>query len=157
MVNIRVLTIAMICRRAFSFLRLPGRCRVSLQHRSVRLPPRGASVTGVVYEDPTPEAAPKVTLFTKEGCTLCDKVKDVLSQVREMHPHSLSQVDITDDVHTDWFDKYKYDIPVLHVNGMYWTKHRLTEEEAVEGLEAAQTGSFESPKGEPNAAEMERK
>ena len=34
------------------------------------------SVTGTLYvsED---DDAPVVTLFTKEGCTLCDKVKDV--------------------------------------------------------------------------------
>ena len=32
----------------------------------------GASVTGELW--PAPEGAPTLTLFTKEGCTLCDKV-----------------------------------------------------------------------------------
>jgi hypothetical protein len=56
-----------------------------VQRRSVRLPSRhqlsatdgsisGNSVTGPIYEMP---AFPSVKLFTKEGCTLCDKVKDV--------------------------------------------------------------------------------
>jgi hypothetical protein len=39
-----------------------------------------SSVTGPIYEllDYDGGASPvKVTLFTKQGCTLCDKVKDV--------------------------------------------------------------------------------
>lgn len=122
--------------------------------RSVYLPPRGASVSGTVYEADAKEA-PTITLFTKEGCTLCDKVKDVLVDVRESYPHSLQQIDITDEQHSDWFDKYKYDIPVLHVNGQYWIKHRITSQEAKDGLNAVLEGKFESPKGEPNAKEME--
>ena len=34
------------------------------------------SVTGTVYSA-TDDGAPIVTIFTKDGCTLCDKVKDV--------------------------------------------------------------------------------
>ena len=115
-----------------------------------------ASVTGSVYQVDD-ETAPSVVLFTKEGCTLCDKVKDVMSELRESHPHSLSQMDITDPEHTEWFDKYKYDIPVLHVNGQYWTKHRLTADEVIKAFASVQEGTFQSPRGEPNAAEMERK
>ena len=101
----------------------------------------------------------QVTLFTKEGCTLCDKVKDILSDCREEIPHNLDLVDITDNEHANWHSKYKYDIPVLHVNGKYWLKHRTTLEEAKEGLlEAAQKGSdFQTRPGEPNAEAMERK
>ena len=97
-----------------------------------------------------------MTLFTKEGCTLCDKAKDVLQEVRDSHPHSLLAVDITDDDKTEYFGRYKMDIPVLHLNERYWTKHRLTREEAKQALTAAAEGSFESPPGEPNAAAHER-
>lgn len=111
-----------------------------------------SSVTGSVYDS---SEGPKVTLFTKEGCTLCDKVKDVLQELREEVPHSLQQLDITDERHQDWFAKYKYDIPVLHVNEMYWLKHRTNREEARSGLLEARDGTFEARKGEPNAASME--
>ena len=57
------------------------------QRRRVDLPPRQQlsvaddgslqSVTGPIYDMPY---GPKVKLFTKEGCTLCDKVKDVSVQ-----------------------------------------------------------------------------
>ena len=116
-----------------------------------------ASVTGTVYESGEPEA-PTVKLFTKEGCTLCDKVKDVLQSVRDSQPHSLVQVDITDETNEDWFDKYKWDIPVLHVNDNYWIKHRIDKEEAVRGLVEARSGQpFTKRRGEPNAKLMEQR
>jgi hypothetical protein len=92
------------------------------------------------------------------GCTLCDKAKDVLIQVQKNHPHSLRQVDITDPEHQEWWDRYKYDIPVLHLNGVYWTKHRLNVDEAKWALkQAKESGTFSGQPGQPNAAAMERK
>lgn len=35
------------------------------------------SVSGVIYEASKTENSPTIRLFTKAGCTLCDKVKDV--------------------------------------------------------------------------------
>ena len=77
--------------------------------------------------------------------------------MREDQPHTLEAVDITDPDKTEWYSKYKYDIPVLHLNGRYWAKHRLTAEQAVIGLEAARSGSFVEPSGEPDARAMERR
>ena len=113
------------------------------------------SVTGTIYDGP--EGEPVVQLFTKQGCTLCDKVTEILRSVKESNPHTLEAVDITDEDKSDWYDKYKYDIPVLHIEGKYWSKHRLASEVAVEGLEAAKAGTFEPQAGEPNAGEMERR
>ena len=124
-----------------------------------------ASVTGSVYESESSDVV--VTLYTKEGCTLCDKVKDVLREVQQGNDdgfqHSLRQIDITDSDQQDSFDRYKYDIPVLHISSksdvdqsVYWTKHRLTEDEAKEGIAEAMAGPFEPRKGRPNAAAMER-
>lgn len=56
-----------------------------------------------------------------------------------------------------WFSKYQYDIPVLHIGGQYWIKHRLEEAEAREGLNQAIEGNFHARSGEPDAAEMERR
>ena len=112
-------------------------------------------MTGPIYEGG--EGDPVVQLYTKFGCTLCDKVSDVLRSVRDSHPHTLEAVDITDEDKADWYDKYKYDIPVLHIEGKYWVKHRLTSEVAVEGLEASRSGSFEEQEGQPDAGAMERR
>jgi hypothetical protein len=96
------------------------------------------------------------------GCTLCDKAKEVLLQVQKDHPHSLWQVDITDPEHQEWWDRYKYDIPVLHINGVYWTKHRVDVNEAKRVLTQAKEiegkgGIFPAQSGQPNASAMERK
>ena len=119
----------------------------------------GNSVTGNIYNVVNGERDdyPIVQLYTKEGCTLCDKVSDVLKSLREDHPHSLEAVDITDDDKTDVFDKYKWDIPVLHISGKYWTKHKLDAQEAKDALSSATNGEFEEQSGEPDAAAMERK
>jgi len=114
------------------------------------------SVTGPIYEMNNSNNTPKIKLFTKEGCTLCDKVKDTLFEIRNDYPHSLYAVDITDEDKQDWFEKYKYDIPVLHMEDVYWTKHRLTKEEAVAALEeVVMEGKFEVRKGEPDAGRLE--
>jgi len=136
----------MLCSRQTVFCFLHG---VQRQRSVVRM---FQSVTGSVYVN---ENGPVVTLFTKEGCTLCDKVKDVLKTLdHSEYPHTLEQVDINDE--KEVFDKYKYDIPVLHLDHQYWTKHRLTKEEAKQAFENVSKGTFESPPGEPNAAAMER-
>ena len=80
------------------------------------------SVSGVIYEAPADR--PRVQLFTKEGCTLCDKAKEVLTTAASDQPHTLEAVDITDPENSDYWGRYKYDIPVLAIDGIYWAKHR---------------------------------
>mmetsp|Transcript_9063 Transcript_9063/g.21113 ORF Transcript_9063/g.21113 Transcript_9063/m.21113 type:complete len:151 (-) Transcript_9063:537-989(-) len=112
------------------------------------------SVSETIYS--APAELPTVRLFTKAGCTLCDVAKDVLKQAALEHPHTLEAVDITDPEHEYYWRRYKYDIPVLHIGKTYWTKHRLSLEEAVQALAEAREGRFAERKGEPNAAKHER-
>uniref|UniRef100_A0A8C0HEZ4 Glutaredoxin-like protein n=2 Tax=Buteo TaxID=30396 RepID=A0A8C0HEZ4_9AVES len=37
----------------------------------------------------------------------------------------LQEVDITLPENSVWYDKYKYDIPVFHLNGKFLMKHRV--------------------------------
>ncbi|XP_062456436.1 glutaredoxin-like protein C5orf63 homolog isoform X3 [Rhea pennata] len=37
----------------------------------------------------------------------------------------LQEVDITLPENSSWYDKYKYDIPVFHLNGKFLMKHRV--------------------------------
>mmetsp|Transcript_28003 Transcript_28003/g.45085 ORF Transcript_28003/g.45085 Transcript_28003/m.45085 type:complete len:159 (+) Transcript_28003:50-526(+) len=114
---------------------------ISSIHCIGRMNNAGASVSGTVWKGP-PDS-PVITLFTKEDCSLCDKVKDTLAALKDEYPHTLAAVDITDEEHQNWYNKYKFDIPVLHIEGKYFAKHRLTEEEAMKGLEEANTGCSE--------------
>ena len=68
-------------------------------------------------------------------------MKDTLQELSVDIPHTMQAVDITDDGHSDWWDRYKYDIPVLHLNDQYWTKHRLDADSAKVALQAAIDGS----------------
>lgn len=117
------------------------------------------SVSGIIYEDTTSSSPVIIKLYTKKGCTLCDYVKDVLISIQNNYPHTLIQVDITDVEHIVWWNKYKYDIPVLHINDMYWTKHKLNNDnDAIQAIQDVKSGTFHSPKsGEPNASVMEKK
>ena len=113
---------------------------------------RHFSVSGPIYDGD----GPTVELFTKEGCTLCDAAKAVLDSLRNDAPHSLIAVDITDADKKQLWDRYKYDIPVLAIDGVYWTKHRVTEGDARAAIDEATAGSFRERPGEPDASRLER-
>ncbi|KAH0628168.1 hypothetical protein JD844_008991 [Phrynosoma platyrhinos] len=66
---------------------------------------------------------PVLTLFTKNPCPLCDEAKAVLEPYK--HKFILQEVDITLSDHVSWFEKYKDDIPVFHLNGQFLMKHRV--------------------------------
>uniref|UniRef100_A0A7S3JTS6 Glutaredoxin-like protein n=1 Tax=Aureoumbra lagunensis TaxID=44058 RepID=A0A7S3JTS6_9STRA len=120
-----------------------------------------ASVTGRAWEGPD-TSVPIVTLYTKEGCTLCDVAKDVLSDLRNEVPHTLDLIDIEDDDQQEAFEAYKYDIPVLKIENVFWTKHRITPSDARTTLLLAtdlkqKRMQIEPRPGEPNAALSEQK
>ncbi len=61
------------------------------------------------------------------------------------------QVDITLPTNKPWYDKYRYDIPVLHLNGQYIAKHRIALQYLDAHLEAvAATGVVAKVNGDPN-------
>ncbi|XP_077147539.1 glutaredoxin-like protein C5orf63 homolog isoform X3 [Ranitomeya variabilis] len=66
---------------------------------------------------------PVLTLFTKNPCPLCDEAKEVLLPF--MDRFVLEQVDITLPENTAWYDRYKHDIPVFHLNGQFLMMHRV--------------------------------
>ncbi|XP_040397560.1 glutaredoxin-like protein C5orf63 homolog [Cygnus olor] len=66
---------------------------------------------------------PVLTLFTKKPCPLCDEAKEVLEPYKRRF--ILQEVDITLPENSAWYDKYKYDIPVFHLNGKFLMKHQV--------------------------------
>jgi glutaredoxin len=61
------------------------------------------------------------TLYSKADCSLCDKAKDALAEFRRECVFDLIVTDISTD--PALFEKYKYDIPVLALNGADVVKH----------------------------------
>ncbi len=54
-----------------------------------------------------------VTLYSKPGCHLCEEVKEMLARLTAVHPHTLTEIDITQDPAI--FSRYHYTIPVVHI------------------------------------------
>lgn len=69
---------------------------------------------------------PILTLYTKNPCPLCDDLVEELAPF--MHRLHLEKVDITKPENRQYFKQYKYDIPVLHINGEFLCMHRLDTE-----------------------------
>lgn len=67
---------------------------------------------------------PKLTLYTKSPCPLCDILKNEL-RLRFAGRYQLQEVDITAQDNERYFELYKYDIPVLFLEDQYLCKHRL--------------------------------
>lgn len=60
----------------------------------------------------------KLTLFSKQQCGLCDTAKSVMDQVVQQPKYRSCKyeiVDIMDPDNKEWYDKYCFDVPVLHV------------------------------------------
>ncbi|GCB67985.1 glutaredoxin-like protein C5orf63 homolog isoform X3 [Scyliorhinus torazame] len=66
---------------------------------------------------------PVLTLFTKDSCTLCEEAKEELEPYR--HRFMLQEVDITVPENSVWYERYKYDIPVFHLNGQFLMMHKV--------------------------------
>lgn len=88
----------------------------------------------------------RLTLFTKSDCGLCDTAKMRLQNVLKKRPLEYNEVDIMAKENKKWFDTYGFDVPVLHVNRVFYTyskpdivsqekklMHRFSEQE-VEAL-----------------------
>lgn len=84
----------------------------------------------------------KLTLFSKDNCGLCDKAKDVMSQVLKNNQELRRKaeykiVDINDPANKDWWEKYCFDIPVLHIEdsttqgSLLKIFHKLDEKDVV--------------------------
>jgi glutaredoxin len=77
---------------------------------------------------------PKVTLYTRAGCCLCEDAKRVLEAVRRRASFDLDEVDIDADVGLR--EAYNDEVPVIAINGSKAFKYRVTERELLKKLAA---------------------
>lgn len=56
-----------------------------------------------------------LTLYSKKDCHLCDIAKNELNDLRKELTFSITEVDIEND--REAFEKYKYLIPVIEIDG----------------------------------------
>ncbi|XP_063151341.1 glutaredoxin-like protein C5orf63 homolog isoform X2 [Candoia aspera] len=60
---------------------------------------------------------------SEHPCPLCEEAKVMLEPYK--HKFILQEIDITLPDHSVWLEKYKYEIPVFHLNGKFLMKHRV--------------------------------
>ena len=66
----------------------------------------------------------RVVLYTKPGCGLCDEMKSEMKSAGVENLYTLEEVNIETDA--ELFALYRYDIPVLLINGVEAYRHRLS-------------------------------
>ena len=65
----------------------------------------------------------EVTLYTRDGCSLCEKAKAVILAVRKEVDFQFREVDI--GWSGDLYEDHKHDIPVIEIDGKRAFKHRV--------------------------------
>jgi len=77
---------------------------------------------------------PRVTLYTRAGCCLCDDAKRVLKAARQQAGFDLEEIDI--DADPELRRRYNDDVPVIAINGSKAFKYKVSEQELLKKLEA---------------------
>ena len=73
------------------------------------------------------EARVKVTIYTRPGCHLCEEMKEVMSGSGCAGLYALEELDIEND--PELFARYRFEIPVLFINGVEAFRHSLRADE----------------------------
>jgi len=67
---------------------------------------------------------PKLVLYTRKDCCLCDEMKAVIAQVAAAVPFEMEEIDV--DGSAALREKFGNEVPVLFINGYKAFKYRVT-------------------------------
>ncbi len=77
---------------------------------------------------------PKVTLYTRTGCCLCEDAKRVLAAARKRAAFELEEIDI--DRQREFLELYNEEVPVIVIDGRKAFKYRLSVDALLKTLAA---------------------
>jgi len=69
----------------------------------------------------------RVVLYSKPGCHLCEEMKAEMRKAGCLDLYSLEEINIESDA--ELFARYRFEIPVLCINGVEAFRHRLIAED----------------------------
>ena len=72
---------------------------------------------------------PHVVVYSRPGCHLCDEAKDAMLKAGCSDQFTLEEVNIESD--EELLRKYKYDIPVIVIDGVETFIHRVDLKEFI--------------------------
>ncbi len=85
----------------------------------------------------------RVDIYSKPACSLCDEAIAVLERVRARHPFELRIISILED--PEAMMAWRYDIPVVFINGELAFKHRVDEQTVEAWLLRGKDGTRVAP------------
>jgi len=77
---------------------------------------------------------PKVTLYTRSGCCLCEEAKIVLADARRRTDFDYQEFDI--DLDPELRRRYNDEVPVIAINEVKAFKYKVTRDEFLKKLAA---------------------
>jgi glutaredoxin len=75
---------------------------------------------------------PRLTLYSRQACCLCDEMKAVITQVAVTIPFEMEEIDIDGDAVLR--ARYNDEVPVLFIDGRKAFKYRATVVELIRKL-----------------------
>jgi glutaredoxin len=78
---------------------------------------------------------PRLVLYSRVDCCLCDEMKTIIRQLAERTPFELEEIDV--DSSADLKQKYGEEVPVLFINGRKAFKYRLTAKQLAARLKSS--------------------
>ena len=81
----------------------------------------------------TLKPGPRVVIYSRPGCHLCEEAKKVIEASGYREEYTLEEINIESDA--ELLQRYRYDIPVITINGEEAFRHRLTADEFRHRLE----------------------
>ena len=79
----------------------------------------------------------KVVIYSKPECHLCDEAKAAIQEAGCEGEYTLAEVNIESD--PELRRRYRYDIPVITLDGVEAFRHRASPEQFREALRAARS------------------
>ena len=77
---------------------------------------------------------PRVTLYTRAGCCLCDEAKQVLAEARRRADFEYEELDI--DLDPELRRLYNDEVPVIAINQVKAFKYKVNRDEFLKKLAA---------------------
>jgi len=77
---------------------------------------------------------PRVTLYTRVGCCLCDEAKQVLAEARRRADFDYEEFDI--DLDPELRRRYNDEVPVIAINQVKAFKYKVNRDEFLKKLAA---------------------
>ncbi|KAK9321038.1 hypothetical protein V1517DRAFT_327659 [Lipomyces orientalis] len=81
---------------------------------------------------------PLMTIFSRPQCGLCEEAKESITKaIKQLPKFDFLEIDIMKPENHEWFDKYAYDVPVIHFQtaeneGVKKIMHHIHEQDVVD-------------------------